>query len=1324
MAKALQKRYDFSYLRALIFAGIMVTCFLEPSYAQTVFYQNFDGAYTNTKINAGGSTITNASCIPTSQTWTGGTSCSSCYGGGTNCYYFYRDDQSISSGVDMCGGAAPATPCTDAGAYSIYFDCYDAQNSATVTSPTIDLSAYASSCYTVTLKFYYYNFDETSVQASLYNGSSWLNETALSGTSGNWQTKSYTIPIAYCVSNFQVMFTGNSAFQSYPIGFDEVSISVTSTAPTLQASAITYSGVTCNSMTVNWTNGNGSNRIVVAYPNSTITNPSSGTAYTANNTYGSGTGLGAGFVVYNGTGSSVNVSGLSASTTYYFAVFDYNAPTCYITPGVSSSQATPACAACPTTAASALSYSGVTCSSVTVNWTNGNGTNRIVVAYPNNTLTNPVNTTAYTANTTYGSGTALGAGFVVYNGTGSTVTVSGLAASTTYWFAVFEYNTVACYYTTGAPHTSQATPSCAACPTTAASALSFSSISCSGMTVSWTNGNGADRVVVAYPNSTITNPVNSTAYTANTTYGSGTALGAGFVIYNGTGSTVNVSGLTAGVTYYFAVFEYNTTACYLTPGLSSNQATATTPTTSSSAITYPGISCSDILLNWTTGNGTNRIVVAYPNSTITPPVSGTAYTANSAYGSGAVLGVGSVVYNGTGNSVDVTGLTAGTTYWFAVFEYNGTSCYLTPGVSSSQAVAASPTTSASAISYSAVACTGMTVSWTNGNGGKRIVVAYPNSTITNPTSGTTYAASTTYGSGTALGAGFVIYNGSGSSVAVSGLTSNTTYYFAVFEYNGTSCYKTPGVSSNNTTSTCAGCPTTNSSALSYSHVGCNSITLGWTNGNGTRRIVVVYPNSTITNPTNGTTYTASYTYGSGTAVGAGYIVYNGTGSSVTVLGLSASTTYYFAVFEYTTVACYLNPGASSNKSTTACTNCPFMSIAETDGCNGNVGCNEGDTEWLLFNTCSYGWDNSVDPPTVNYGSNPAPAWTHSTNSYTSDPTTTATMNTDAGCTVFIDASAGGVVIPPWSNVLYCAVGTAGSNSWCPDGYTWTGLCAYAPIYVIYGTNGLISSGNYLDHTSPLGTLRYFEVVFPIGGSCDEFYQYDADLESNGNIDGHSGDGANELFTAAGISTSSASPEDVTNYGQSCTFSLAAALPIKLTSFTALPDNNVVKLTWQTATEINNKLFTIEKTTDGVEWKQVTTVPGAGNSDHTINYSAIDESPYPNTSYYRLKQTDIDGHSSYSNVEAVSFAPAENTMTLVPNPASNTTSVTFSSQSEGGAILTISDLTGRVIDTRQLNVMKGNNTVMLNITNYANGLYFITINTAMQQLSSKLVVSHN
>lgn len=97
------------------------------------------------------------------------------------------------------------------------------------------------------------------------------------------------------------------------------------------------------------------------------------------------------------------------------------------------------------------------------------------------------------------------------------------------------------------------------------------------------------------------------------------------------------------------------------------------PTTNTSAIASTNF-CTSAQINFTTGNGANRIGVISLNNFSDTPANGTNYAANSTYGSGGLLGAGNyVVMNGSGNTVTITGLTAGTTYYFKVFEYNGAS---------------------------------------------------------------------------------------------------------------------------------------------------------------------------------------------------------------------------------------------------------------------------------------------------------------------------------------------------------------------------------------------------------------------------------------------------------------------------------------------------------------------------------------------------------------------------------------------------------------------------------------------------------------------------
>jgi endonuclease I len=113
-----------------------------------------------------------------------------------------------------------------------------------------------------------------------------------------------------------------------------------------------------------------------------------------------------------------------------------------------------------------------------------------------------------------------------------------------------------------------------------------------------------------------------------------------------------------------------------------------------------------------------------------------------------------------------------------------------------------PATQASNVTTGSVAQTSMSVGWSRGSGNNVIVLARAGSAVNEvPTSGTTYTANATFASGSQLGSGnYVVYNGTGTSVAITGLSLSTTYHFAVFEYNSTStCYKTPGITGNATT---------------------------------------------------------------------------------------------------------------------------------------------------------------------------------------------------------------------------------------------------------------------------------------------------------------------------------------------------------------------------------------------------------------------------------------------------------------------------------------------------------------------------------------------
>ncbi len=111
------------------------------------------------------------------------------------------------------------------------------------------------------------------------------------------------------------------------LGFFKFASSAACSDPTTQASGVTFSSVTDAGMTINWSgSGNGDGVIVVMKAGSAPTDPSDNTSYSASTTFGSVTNIGSdgSYVVFNGSGSSVSVTGLSAATNYFVEVFSKN----------------------------------------------------------------------------------------------------------------------------------------------------------------------------------------------------------------------------------------------------------------------------------------------------------------------------------------------------------------------------------------------------------------------------------------------------------------------------------------------------------------------------------------------------------------------------------------------------------------------------------------------------------------------------------------------------------------------------------------------------------------------------------------------------------------------------------------------------------------------------------------------------------------------------------------------------------------------------------------------------------------------------------------
>ena len=177
------------------------------------------------------------------------------------------------------------------------------------------------------------------------------------------------------------------------------------------------------------------------------------------------------------------------------------------------------------------------------------------------------------------------------------------------------------------------------------------------------------------------------------------------------------------------------------------------------------------------------------------------------------------------------------------------------------------------------------------------------------------------------------------------------------------------------------------------------------------------------------------------------------------------------------------------------------------------------------------------------------------------------------------------------------------------------------------------------------------------------------------------------------------------------------LPIELISFNAAPDNGEVELTWTTASEINNDYFTIERSTDGISWEGIKQVDGSENSNVILNYSAVDENPYPGVSYYRLKQTDFNGATSHSNSVAVSLASIQ-IISAYPNPSDGEISFIISSEFEDALAVRITDTKGALVKQIDFEVTRGSNTLSMDMSQYISGNYIISLYLHKNQVSQK------
>jgi len=178
------------------------------------------------------------------------------------------------------------------------------------------------------------------------------------------------------------------------------------------------------------------------------------------------------------------------------------------------------------------------------------------------------------------------------------------------------------------------------------------------------------------------------------------------------------------------------------------------------------------------------------------------------------------------------------------------------------------------------------------------------------------------------------------------------------------------------------------------------------------------------------------------------------------------------------------------------------------------------------------------------------------------------------------------------------------------------------------------------------------------------------------------------------------------------------LPIELLYFHAKAEpDRTVALGWATASEQDNSHFTVERSANATEWEELMDVPAVGNSTNTTIYAETDRAPLPDLSYYRLRQVDEDGTSTFSAVVPVRIEE-EHDIVVFPDPAQDVVNVLFDASMGKAAVHLINEL-GQTLPV-PVDMKEGS--ARIDVTRLPEGNYVVMVITERRVSTVRLIVA--
>lgn len=182
--------------------------------------------------------------------------------------------------------------------------------------------------------------------------------------------------------------------------------------------------------------------------------------------------------------------------------------------------------------------------------------------------------------------------------------------------------------------------------------------------------------------------------------------------------------------------------------------------------------------------------------------------------------------------------------------------------------------------------------------------------------------------------------------------------------------------------------------------------------------------------------------------------------------------------------------------------------------------------------------------------------------------------------------------------------------------------------------------------------------------------------------------------------------------------LESPLPVNFTLFNAQCDNGVTNLVWKTAQEQNSQSFSIQKNKAGAGWKEIASLPAAGQSSTERSYHYSDNNAGTGD-LYRIVEYDLDGKSTISSI-VKSNCDSKNEVTLFPNPTGADAVLNLYLQQSSKVALWIYDSKGSILWQSVHNLPAGNSSLPVASRNFVNGIYTIKLSYNGQTKTLRLL----